>query len=224
MGIVRIEANKVKGVLWLGLFAAIAIAGCSAESNRVEETPRRDEDTQTEETQGDTDEQAHELEVAGESEEVHSDDNDAENTEFGTVQSPYPFGVAHSRDASFLGTAWTISIDEVRRGFGFGQFSDVTEGECVAIVGTASVEVLPDGELVSNSFDFPTPVLIADGNGVESNKTDCDSESLDAEGLTWVLDTSVALNGTVRYYQMFLLPEGATIETIAIEDTVYNFN
>lgn len=130
------------------------------------------------------------------------------------IADVYTFGQRHSRPASLLGAAWTISIDEVRQ-----------IDNCTAIIGTAKLDSLDSDELTSNPFDFPTPRIVVGGRELTGDEAGQDfscvtSPTLEREGLLWNLNVSLAPGGEVRWYHLFYNP-GGTYDLVAIERTRY---
>jgi len=150
------------------------------------------------------------------------DDKTDADDDLGSVETPYPFGTSHSREPGLLGAGWTISIDEVRTVGDQEFFAPETDGTCLVVLGTATLDTLDlDDELTSNGFSFPEIKLIAEGIEVESAIGSCETESLKGEGFVWVLDTELTPGTTVQWFQVFRPNTDGSYDFVAVENKVY---
>ncbi len=164
---------------------------------------------------GDDDDETVSPLVDGESE------TDGAAAEKGTIENPYLFGEAHTREAGFLGAGWTISVDEVRS-IPKGIFADETDPRtCMAIIVTVTLDSLEGDELTANPFSFPE-MAVVDMNGKKSEDgfVECDGAELAAEGITSKYELELTVGGTGRFYDPVLL-ETPNYQYVAVESTIY---
>ncbi len=144
-----------------------------------------------------------------------------EVAEKGTIENPYQFGEAHTREAGLLGAGWTISVDEVRS-ISKGILADEADPRtCMAIIVTVTLDSLDGDELTANPFSFPD-MAVVDMNGKKSEDgfMECDGSELVAEGITGKFELELTVGGTGRFYDPVLL-ETPTYQYVAVESTVY---
>ena len=127
--------------------------------------------------------------------------------------SALPFGEAHTRDPGFGGEGWTVSIDDVVPIETF--FSD---GDCLAIVGTATLDSLDEG-LTSTGFSFPEASLFQAGVK-NSGLGFCDGTGLESQGMVLYLNAEVTVGTTFTWFKPFEVVQ-TDFDFAAIEDTVY---
>lgn len=147
-------------------------------------------------------------------------DLDSDGVPSGAVEDPLSFGMSHTRSPGFRGVGWTVSIDEVREVAADPLFGDLPDGQvCMAVIGTASVDELPEGELTSNPFSFPSIVLVDNGVRIDSEVLECDEQALRDLGLVWYLDMALVEGGTARWFKTFVTD--GDYDLVAVEETVY---
>ncbi len=151
-----------------------------------------------------------------------SPEDASDTNEFGSLENPYPFGTPHSREPGLLGAGWTVSIDEVRTIKDSEFFTPEVDGTCLAVVGTATLDSLDnEDELTSNGFSFPQIKMVVEGKDLDSDIAACEVESLNNEGLTWILDAELTPGTTIQWYQTFRPTTDGTYDFVAIENDVY---
>ena len=131
----------------------------------------------------------------------------------GSDDGPYPFGEAHTRGPGFGGEGWTVSIDDV---VPIETFS--SDGDCLAIVGTATLDSLDEG-LTSTGFSFPEASLFQAGVK-NSGLGFCDGTGLESQGMVLYLNAEVTVGTTFTWFKPFEVVQ-TDFDFAAIEDTVY---
>lgn len=144
--------------------------------------------------------------------------------EDGSLANPLSLGRSVTFEEGWLGAGWTVTVDGIRDA-PIDEFW-VTEGNnrCIIVFGTATLNSLSSGELVSNPFSFPDVGLIIDGQSLNSDYTGCDARSIVAEGYTWRLDVSIAPRASVKWIEGFTLPGGDYEITPTVESKAYKIS
>ena len=128
-------------------------------------------------------------------------------------------GFLHEEDAAGAGTRFA--------GFMYGllevpkrSFTQDEPGRCVLALGSLTPEQVGGGAAVSSGFDTPSIGLIVDGRLLDF-ESGCETEALEAAGYRWVLDVEASVGTATKFYDSFLVPEGATIDAIAVGEPTF---
>lgn len=131
-----------------------------------------------------------------------------------------PFGQAHTRQPGAFGEGWTVSIDDVVPLERLDVEGAGSDGECLAIVGTATLDSLEDG-VTSTGFNFPRPAIFHEG--VRHQKfAFCDTTALEDQGIG-SFGVEVAEGTTFRWFKTVHVLS-AEYDFAAIEDTIYTMS
>lgn len=139
----------------------------------------------------------------------------------GSISDPLALGTPHSRSMGGSGSAWTVSVDEVRVQETQDEGDQSSGSLCVAVVGEATLDSLRSTLTASSPTSFPDIDFIDDG-GVsrDPSRAACDTSSLRAEGLLWAQDIEVLEGTTIGWFEIFVVPETA-FRFISVGGTVY---
>ena len=128
----------------------------------------------------------------------------------GSLDRPLPVGAGTGFSYSDFSTDWEGTILGMVE-TGLGRFNS-ENGQCLVLVGTLTPTAISDGA-VTSGFSTPRVSLIAAGGLIDSEVNDCDTESIEAAGYGWILDTEVTAGTTFPFYTEFFFP-GDTIPEI----------
>ena len=87
------------------------------------------------------------------------------------------------------------------------------------VLGTLTPTSIEEGS-VTSGFETPTVSVIAGGQQIQSEVSQCDTSTAKAAGYDWILNAEVTVGTTFPFYDEIFLPGQATpdIEALVIGD------